>query len=243
MSDPFAESEIESLRGALEAVRKRIADACLRAGRRGPEPRIIPATKYGGAALCRALFGLGIEALGENRVARLNSLAERLPEPPPRWHMIGHLQRSNLRQLRAPLAMLHSLDSLKLARLLGQQGGCPAVLIQVNVAGEAQKNGISPAELPGFLDELAKLDLAPRGLMCMAPQGDEAAVRGSFRGLRELRDEQRERGHEGLVELSMGMSGDFEVAVEEGATMVRLGRILYPKLDAALAADKAQLEA
>src|SRR5205807_726611 len=148
------------------------------------------------------------------------------------WHLIGHLQRNKVRHVVGRFALVHSLDSWELARELDRRaagtGGRQRVLLQVNVAGEAQKSGCSPAEAPALARRIAALEhLALEGLMTLAPFTDDVAVqRRTFRGLRALRDGLKEDGL-WLPTLSMGMSGDYATAVEEGATVIRLGTILF----------------
>jgi hypothetical protein len=150
---------------------------------------------------------------------------------PVEWHLIGSLQRNKVKQVVGRFALVHSLDRLELAEEFARRvpsGSRQRVLVEVNCGGEAQKAGAEPGILPGLLDALAQMpSLAVEGLMTMAPfTGDDAVQRATFRRLRALRDEAEQRGHR-LPHLSMGMSGDFGVAVEEGATMVRLGTILF----------------
>jgi pyridoxal phosphate enzyme (YggS family) len=148
-----------------------------------------------------------------------------------RWHLIGTLQRNKARHAAGRFALIHSVDRLDLGQELARRmpaGARQAVLVQVNCSAEPQKGGAEPGELPALLEALAALPaLEVRGLMTMAAfDADEAGLRASFGLLRRLRDEAEGRGHR-LPELSMGMSGDYAIAVEEGATMVRLGTVLF----------------
>lgn len=240
MDGVLSDHDKEALAAGIAEGRSRIAAACDRAGRDPAGVTLVAATKYGGPGLWRALIELGVADLGENRVDRL-AAAGALALPGARWHMIGHLQSNKARRLPG-VELLHSLDSLRLAKELARREASSAALVQVNVAGEEQKSGVAPDELPAFLDAVsARGGIELRGLMTMAPNTDDAAViRRCFRGLRELRDGLRGRYPE-LLALSMGMSGDFEIAVEEGATIVRLGRILYQGLEG-LEDDRARLE-
>jgi pyridoxal phosphate enzyme (YggS family) len=215
----------------LKTLRERVAAACRSAGRAAESVTIVAATKYGGPRLAASLLALGQRDLGENRVDHLAELASGLgPDSGARWHFIGHLQRNKVKKIEAPLSLLHSLDSESLAGELASRLPAPVpVLVQVNIAGEDQKSGVSPAELPALLDALAahqKIRLL--GLMTMPPVDDVDAARGCFSALRELRE--RLGGASRLPELSMGMSDDFEIAIQEGASIIRIGRALYEGL-------------
>jgi len=188
----------------------------------------------------RELIALGQHDLAENRPQQLCQRAGELPSA-AHWHMIGHLQRNKVEQLWPVVQWIHAVDSLRLmnritevaAKLPGEHG--PQVLLEVNISGEASKEGFTPQELLAHWPELHSV-AATRivGLMTMAPYTDDAnVIRPVFRGLRELRDRLVELcgGKLMLPELSMGMSGDFEIAAEEGATMVRVGSRLFEGLD------------
>jgi pyridoxal phosphate enzyme (YggS family) len=217
----------------LAAVRERIARAEARAGRPPGSCRLIAVTKTVGADEIAALFSLGQKDFGENRVqdlvAKKQALASRglAGAEGPRFHMIGHLQRNKVGRFLRSGAALHALDSERLAEAIERAlEGASAPLeafVEVNVSGESSKGGLAPADLPEFLARRrARGRIAPRGLMTMAPldaPGDRA--RPFFRALRELAEKA------GLCELSMGMTQDFEVAVEEGATVVRIGSALF----------------
>ena len=230
----LAPEDHQRLRENLEGIRQRIQAACERSGRSQESVTLVAVTKYGGPRLCQSLAQLGALDLGENRVPHLNQMASGVdPALAPRWHMIGHLQRNKVRKIKPQLAMLHSLDSEELARELDKRLDRPLdVLVQVNVAGEDQKSGVSPERLGDFLDVLDKFEkIVPRGLMAMAMFGDKEKARGTFRDLAGLLETQRGRGRDKLIELSMGMSQDFEEAVEEGSTLIRVGRVLYERLE------------
>jgi pyridoxal phosphate enzyme (YggS family) len=202
----------------------------------------VAVTKSVDLAVIRVLLELGITNLGENRVQQLVQRAAELATlpgvSPPRWHMIGHLQRNKVKALLAHSQVIHSVDSSRLAQEIQRHAAVAGltveVLVEVNVSGEASKEGIAPAEAESLAREingLSNLDL--RGLMTMAPADlDADAARPHFAALRRLLFELRERGAVGrdCDELSMGMSGDFRVAIEEGATIVRLGSILFDGL-------------
>ncbi|MHC5020482.1 MAG: YggS family pyridoxal phosphate-dependent enzyme [Planctomycetota bacterium] len=181
--------------------------------------------------------------LGENRAVEGAAKVEAVAAAgdAPVWHFIGHLQRNKAARVWAHFDWIHSVDSLRLLEQLAQCGEQsarrPRLLLQVNMAGESQKHGLTPAELPAVVERAAALpqcDVA--GLMCMAPLAEEAeASRPVFRALRELRDGVAVRSGVELPELSMGMSQDFEIAVEEGATLVRVGTALTSSLRGAAA--------
>ena len=207
-------------------MRARIAAACERAGRDPGDVRLVAVTKGRSLDAVRALVAAGQRILGENRVQDWRAAADALAEPSLEWHLIGHLQRNKVRFCR-PFALIHSLDSERLALALESEGAKHdhvfRALVQVNVAGEARKYGLAPADTAALLARLRQLQhVRIEGLMTMAPYGDDPErARPVFRGLRTIATEL------GLPELSMGMSGDFEVAVEEGATIVRVGSALF----------------
>lgn len=234
----------------LASVRERIARATARSGRPQGAVRLVAVTKTVPPAIAGELFDLGQIDFGESRVDGLvekqAALGERADDAT--WHMIGHLQRNKAKLFLRTGALLHSLESALLAGILAdriaREGPPPGdgpcrVLIEVNVAGEAQKDGLAPDDLPGLLGTVRALGrLQAVGLMCMAPAGVEPErARAVFRGLRELRDRHLER-HPALEELSMGMSQDFEVAIEEGATLVRVGSALFEGVPGAVRAGR-----
>lgn len=231
---------------SVRAVRERIAAACDRGGRDPVAVTLVGVTKSVGPAEALGLLRLGVADLAENRPARIVemraaveaarreavSLGEDLPEP--RWHMIGHFQRNKIRRAVGSVDILHSGDSLRLLQALEteldrRRTGPMPVLLQVNVSGEATKGGFEPSELPAVLECTAGLGrVHVTGLMTMAPAGvDPSSVRPVFRRLRELRDQANRQGYLEIVHLSMGMSDDLDVAVEEGATLVRVGTALF----------------
>jgi pyridoxal phosphate enzyme (YggS family) len=188
-------------------------------------------TKTHGPEAVRAAAAAGITAVGENRVQEALAKMQDTADVPVEWHLIGSLQRNKVKQVVGRFALVHSLDRLELAEEFARRippGSRQRVLVEVNSGGEAQKAGVLPEALPGLLETLARMPaLAVEGLMTMAPfTDDESVQRATFRRLRLLRDAAGQRGHR-LPHLSMGMSGDYAVAVEEGATMVRLGTILF----------------
>lgn len=231
MSPPVAPSEEIATR--LAAVRARIASACERAGRDPAAVTLVAVTKSWPAETVSAALAAGVRDLGENRVhealAKMTALAV-LGQPPaqaPVWHLIGHLQTNKARAATGRFAILHAVDSERLlqavAAAAGQQSRRQKVMIEVNVAAEPTKFGVAPSRLPEVLACAARLPTVEVvGLMTVAPRAADAeAVRPVFRQLAALA-----RDH-GLPALSMGMSDDFAVAVEEGATHVRVGRALF----------------
>jgi PLP dependent protein len=190
---------------------------------------IVAVTKTHGPDAIRAAVAAGITAVGENRVQEALAKQDQLPDVGVEWHLIGGLQRNKARHAVGRFALIHSVDRLDLAQELARRAAHPqAILVQVNCSGEPQKGGVEPEALVGLLDGLHPLaQLRVNGLMTMAALTDDATEqRRAFRLLRTLRDQAESAGHS-LPDLSMGMSGDFPVAVEEGATIVRLGTLLF----------------
>ena len=226
---------IDRLRHNLDDVQRRIRAAAGRAGRPESSVRLLPVTKTVDCETIEMLAGLGFSSVGENRVQAGERKRGELPET-IRLEMIGHLQRNKVRKALPVFDRLHAVDSIRLAEAVDTQveklGLAPMpVLFEVNVSGEEAKWGFTPEALREAFNRLAHLEhLRIEGLMTMAPFVDDPEqVRGVFRGLRELRDELAGRGFAGVTlrELSMGMSQDFEIAVEEGATMVRVGSAIF----------------
>jgi pyridoxal phosphate enzyme (YggS family) len=218
---------------SLAAVRSRIAQAARRIGREPGEVRLVAVSKGQPAELIAEAVAAGCEDLGENYVQELVAKQEAVPAP-VRWHFIGPLQRNKARQVVGRIALLHSLDSADLAveleKRAAARGALLEVLCQVNVAKEPQKHGVLPEAVEDLLEVAQRQPhLVVRGLMTIPPAAPEAeASRMHFRALRFLRDVLRARYPAlDLLELSMGMTGDFEVAVEEGATLVRIGTAIF----------------
>ncbi len=228
-----------TLSNHLAAIRSRMTAACQIAGRPTDNVQLIAVTKYAKVEWIEGLISLGVTQFGENRPQQLLERQARWPQV--QWHLIGHLQRNKAKGILGTTALMHSIDSWRLAERLSElaQGdstvGCIPMLCEVNVSGEASKDGFTIAELLVCWDQLLGLPgLEVRGLMTMAPLAnnpDEA--RPVFAKLRQLRDELQTRvsAEVSLSELSMGMSGDFEVAIEEGATLIRVGSRLFEGLD------------
>jgi len=219
----------------LAEVQGRIAEAAARSGRRPDEVRLVAVTKYVEPEVIRPLAAAGCRLLGENRPQHLWQKAEALADLPITWHLIGHLQRNKVRRTVPLVAMIESADSPRLVAAIdeaaaGLKRRVP-LLLEVNVSGEEAKHGFEPDAVGPLLDELPGYrHVEVRGLMCMARWGGgEESARRDFAALRELRDRLRSQCPEGVAldELSMGMSGDYEAAIEEGATLVRIGSALY----------------
>jgi pyridoxal phosphate enzyme (YggS family) len=210
----------------LDRVRDRVARAAERSGRRAADVLLIGVSKTVDVARIRQAIDAGVPALGENRVQEAKEKIAELGRPVP-WHLIGHLQTNKVRDALELFGVIHSLDRLDLARELDKRARAGAravdVLVEVNVAVEASKGGVAPDGLGELLDAVAAMpSLKVRGLMAIPPEAkDPDDSRVWFRALRKLAE------RHGFSELSMGMSGDFEVAIEEGATMVRVGTAIF----------------
>ena len=222
-------------------VRQRVDAACREAGRDPAEVAILPVSKTFGADLVRAAVALGLRRFGENRVQEIRDKSGPLADCGIAWVVIGHLQTNKAKDVARLASELQSLDRLELAEALHprlrREGRSLDVLVQVKTSPEESKHGLPPAGLPALLDGLRQYDsLRVRGLMTVATHSDDPAeVRACFRRLRELRDAMQARGHE-LPRLSMGMSGDFPLAIAEGATEVRIGSAIFGQRAAAGAA-------
>ena len=220
----------------LAQIRRRIDAACARVDRAPDTVRLLPATKYAGIEVMHALLAIGLRSFGENQVKMAEEKAAALG-PEAQFHLIGHLQRNKVKRALRTFRSIQSLDSLRLAEEVAKRmaGSSIPVLLEVNVGGEEQKHGFLPGEVFGALEHLAQLPaLCVEGFMAVPPYcPDPAGVRPYFRRLREIRDAARQRalGDGKLETLSMGMSADFEVAVEEGATIVRVGSVLFSRVD------------
>jgi uncharacterized pyridoxal phosphate-containing UPF0001 family protein len=247
-------SAAQRLRANLAAVEDRIANACARAGRTRSEVTLVAVTKTISVELAALLPELGILDLGENRPQELWRKSELLANPSPqprspsggegpgvsgaiRWHLVGHLQRNKIDKTLPLVEMIHAVDSVRLVQALeqeaGRQGRRIAVLLEVNASGEASKQGFDQTEIRGLAPTLNDLkQVQVRGLMTMAALQEPQACRPTFAALRQLRDQlgaQLAEAHS-LAHLSMGMSNDFEIAIEEGATFIRLGTVLFEGL-------------
>lgn len=224
-----------TIAGNLATVRARIERAARSAGRHPEDVRLVAVSKTFPAAHVRAAFAAGQVDFGENRVQEAFGKMDETSDLPVRWHLVGHLQSNKARKAAVRFACIHSIDGVPLLsavdRAADAQGTRPELLIQVDLAGEATKHGATPEALGGIFDAAAACRAARVvGLMVLPPwPEDPEDVRPYFRRLRELRDRLHADGvpADRLRELSMGMSRDLEVAVQEGATMVRIGTALF----------------
>ncbi len=221
-----------ALADILSGVKEHIAEACARAGRRLDEVEIIGVTKTHGPEVVREAWEAGIRLFGENKV---QEAAWKIPEcvSGPEWHLIGHLQRNKVRPALELFSVIHSVDSVRLLEQIehvaGESGRRPEILLEVNVSGEASKDGLRPEQVPEVIERaLGCRNITLTGVMTMAPFCPDAElIRPVFAKLRGLRDRWEKDFGIGLPNLSMGMSNDYRVAVEEGATWVRLGTVLF----------------
>lgn len=239
MSSTLVTVDEKGIQERLERVRERIERACQRAGRRADEVTLVGVSKTFPVEAVLAARAGGLRDFGENKVQELLEKVERVPGQRAGgdvvWHMIGHLQRNKAKDVVAVADLFHALDSRRLARELDKrsraEGRVLSCLLQVNVSGEESKFGLPPEEFDAFLDEAAAWEhLRIRGLMTLAsPADDPEDVRGEFRRLRGLFERAAGSPVPGVAMemLSMGMSGDFEVAIEEGATHVRVGSAIF----------------
>jgi len=218
----------------LAAVRERMAAACQRAGRDPSSVTLIAVTKTVSASVAALLPTLGVHDLGESRPQALWEKAAAIPEI--RWHMIGHLQRNKLDKTVPLLARMHTVDSLRLLESLNEsgikRGIVLPVLLEVNCSREEAKGGFAPAQIPIIAEQLATFaGVRVDGFMTMAAYSDDPlACRPTFAELRTIRDDMQTRSGLALPQLSMGMSNDFEAAIEEGATFIRVGSTLFEGL-------------
>jgi pyridoxal phosphate enzyme (YggS family) len=223
----------------LAQVRSRISAAAARSGRTADAVTLVAVTKYVSAAAAQAVVQAGCRDLGESRPQELWAKAAALGDRSIRWHMVGHLQRNKIRRTLSLVHLVQSVDREPLLVALEAEaaalGRTVDALVEVNISGDACKTGLAPDELQRMLEHAATLDhVSIRGLMGMARlEGDREAARRDFAALRALRDKLAPHFPPplSLSELSMGMSGDFEAAIEEGATIVRLGSALFEGTD------------
>lgn len=253
----------DTLKERYEAVRQRIAAAAERDGRRGEDVVLIAVTKFASIEEIRELIQLGHVDFGENRVQNLTQRAAVIDEflqrrrelssegegaalpPKVRWHMIGHLQRNKVRKVLSVVRLIHSVDSLRLAEEIqtaaSRMDEPVEILVQVNTSGEKSKYGIAPAAARHLIEQIeSTMNLRVRGLMCMAPIADDPEeARPTFLRCRELYEDIRRAGiaSEKFNILSMGMSGDFEVGIECGANIIRVGSAIFGERDELQPAD------
>ena len=223
--------EISDMSARLELTRRRIASAAERAGRGPDEVTLVAVSKTFPLDVVKSVVELGVSDLGENRAQELKQKVAALG-PGPTWHFVGHLQTNKVKQVAGAAALIHSVDRFGLAEALDRRcsalGITQEVLLEVNVSGERTKSGIEPATLRRLAEEIVPLDaVRVTGLMTMAPlASDPEESRPFFSELRELREVLTEIVPEATA-LSMGMTRDFEVAIEEGATLVRVGEAIF----------------
>lgn len=214
-----------SIRDNLVAVERRIAGACALAGRKRDEVTLVAVSKTRPAAMIDEAIAAGVTEVGENRVQEARDKQPSV-RGRARWHLIGHLQSNKAKDAVRLFDVIQTVDDLalaeKIARAAAAAGKVQDVLLEVNVGDEPQKSGARPADVVALAKSVSALDaLRLRGLMAIPPAGDPEETRRWFRALRAMRDTL------GLAELSMGMTDDFEVAIEEGATIVRVGRAIF----------------
>jgi len=234
--------ETSSIAQRLDSIRTRMADACARAGRQADEVRLVAVTKRIDLPLVLEACRAGQWDLGENRIpdaldrqGELKALLEShdLPGDNLRWHFIGHLQSRKVKMAGGRFCLLHGVDSLKLARKLDvlaqSQGRREIILLEVNAGKELQKDGLDPDQAVDVASEVASLPgLDLQGMMTMAPYGaSEKILRETFARLRNLNEKARRETGLSLPQLSMGMSGDFEAAILEGSTLIRVGGAIF----------------
>lgn len=220
------------------AVEEKVKEACRRAGRNRDEVTLIAVSKTKPMSMIEELLPLGVVDFGENKVQELTAKEEALPSG-LHWHMIGHLQRNKVKYIVYKAYLIHSVDSLRLAEAVSQEavkkGVTANILIEVNVAGEDSKFGVAPEETAALAEAISKLpNIAVKGLMTIAPFVENAEEnREVFRNLRKLSVdiEEKKFNNVTMAVLSMGMTGDYEVAIEEGATMVRVGTGIFGERD------------
>jgi len=224
---------MSGIAGRYAKVAEEVARAARSVGRDPAEVRIIAVSKTVGVPEVGEAIACGIHDFGENRTEVMAPKLEAYPDE--RWHFIGNIQSRKVRDIVGAACLIHSVDRAHIIPRLDARahelGIVQRILLEVNVSGEESKSGFSPDEVAGVIAGFGSFpSLEVRGLMTMAPQADEDTVRATFRGLRLLRDRCMQApcpSNVHLVELSMGMSGDYRIAVEEGATMVRVGRVLF----------------
>jgi pyridoxal phosphate enzyme (YggS family) len=223
------------LKQQLEKVRERIRQAAESSNRDADSVRLVAVSKTVAADIVREAIEAGVTVLGENYVQEARDKFKALVQYPVSWHFIGHLQSNKAKYAVRLFDLIHSVDSLKLARELDKQAAkvdkVQQILVQVNISGEDTKSGISADEAPGLIAEIGRLkNIDVKGLMTMPPYFYQPEkVRPFFAALRELRDRIKTQSppNVSLEELSMGMTGDFEVAIKEGATLVRIGTAIF----------------
>ena len=216
-------SRAEEIRANLAAVERRVAEACRRAGRRRDEVTLVAVTKTFGADAVDAAIAAGATDIGENRVQEARDKKPSVTGR-ARWHLIGHLQSNKAKDAVRFFDVIQTIDSESLAEKVARAGAEKRVevLVEVNIGRESQKSGVMPEEVETLVKKMKSFQsLEVTGVMAIPPVGEPESVRVHFRELRRMRDAL------GLPQLSMGMTDDFEVAIEEGATIVRIGRAIF----------------
>lgn len=217
-----------SLKNNLETVHEKIEDACLRAGRNPEEVSLICVSKTIDFETILEAVSLGENIFGENRPQELRDKLDKVAGAD--WHLIGHLQSNKVKYVVGKASLIHSVDSLQIAYAINEQAEklkvVQDILLEVNISGEESKYGLTTDEIPNIIKEIGKFsNIRFRGFMTMAPLGaPESEIRSIFKKAKELFDSHKK---DGASILSMGMSNDFEIAVEEGATLVRVGRAVF----------------
>ncbi len=232
-----AEQQLNEIKTNLATIQQKIADACAKAGRDRSSVRLLPVTKTVPTERLRIAFAAGCEEMGENKVQEAREKSELLSDLAIKWCIIGHLQTNKVKYITRFAHEFQALDSLKVAAELDKRlqaaGRGMDVYVQVNSSGEVSKFGLPPEEVEDFVRQLPDYSsLRIKGLMTLAIfSSDHERVRACFVRMRELQERLRQSAPAGLSfdELSMGMSGDFELAIEEGATVVRVGQAIFGK--------------
>lgn len=223
-----------SIKSNLEQIQSRITKVCEASGRNPEDVMLLAVTKTRSVKEINEIISLGVENIGENRVQELIKKYDDI-SPKARWHLIGHLQTNKVKYIADKVCMIHSVESISLAKEISKQckkhSRVMDILIEVNISGEESKSGIAPNEIFSFIDEICGYDnIKIRGLMTMAPKGaDDNELHDIFSQLSQLAVDISEKKYDNISMdfLSMGMSGDFEIAISEGSNIVRIGTALF----------------
>lgn len=217
-----------SLKNNLQTIHKKIEDACLRAKRNPEDVTLVCVSKTIDAETISEAYSLGEKVFGENRPQELRDKLDKVVGA--NWHLIGHLQSNKVKYVVGKASLIHSVDSLNIASAINEQAGklkvVQDILLEVNISGEESKYGLTTEEIPNIIKEIGMLsNIRFKGFMTMAPLGaPESEIRSIFKKAKALFDSHKK---DGATILSMGMSNDFEIAIEEGATLVRVGRAIF----------------